>query len=144
MGGASGRIGEFGPTRFYADGRPKLHKGVDLLCVFGWPVFAVQDGVAVAAGWENEADTSQGYGRRVRIESGGGMLVTVYAHLASINVKQGHRVARGDVIGTAGRSGNVGTDMVAVPTHLHFEVWVGEASGATDPVDPELWFLGGA
>ena len=55
---------------------------------------------------------------------------TVYMHLKTINVKQGDTVAKGQVIGTMGNTGNV----IPVPTtsspyngtHLHFCLYVGE------------------
>lgn len=49
----------------------------------------------------------------------GPVVQTVYAHLASMNVRTGQDVRRGEVIGT------VGTAKSAPLAHLHFEVRVG-------------------
>jgi murein DD-endopeptidase MepM/ murein hydrolase activator NlpD len=140
-GGETGLVGSFGPTRRNSDGSVKQHKGLDLLCHVGWFVFACHDGTVSVAGWENDNDMNQGYGRRVKIESGGGKLRTVYAHLSEIVVKVGRRVTAGDVIGKAGRTGNVG-DRLAIPTHLHFETHIGNGNDEWTPVDPAAWIMG--
>jgi murein DD-endopeptidase MepM/ murein hydrolase activator NlpD len=126
-GGVTGRSGEFGPTRRNADGSPKMHKGLDLLCSEGWPVFAAHAGVITKAGWENASDPRQGYGQRVWVAAGDGSVKTVYAHLSKILVAVGEYVATGRIVGLSGRTGNVAG---GVPTHLHFEVH------APEPVDP--------
>jgi murein DD-endopeptidase MepM/ murein hydrolase activator NlpD len=51
--------------------------------------------------------------------------VTAYAHAREVRVKQGDQIKAGEVIGTAGQSGNVDTP------RLHFEI----RQGST-PVDP--------
>lgn len=126
-GGSTGRIGEFGPTRVNADGSPKLHKGIDLLCCEAWPVFAAHSGAVTRAGWENPADPHQGYGQRIWLAAQDGGVKTVYAHLSKILVTTGQAVQAGDLIGLAGRTGNISGD---TPTHLHFEVH------APEPQDP--------
>lgn len=134
-GGSTGRVGEFGPTRVNADGSLKLHKGIDLLCPEAWPVFAAHAGVVTRAGWEDPDDDPndpkdgprQGYGLRVWIAAADGSVKSVYAHLSKILVTTGHPVQAGDLIGLAGRTGNISAD---TPTHLHFEVH------APDPQDP--------
>jgi murein DD-endopeptidase MepM/ murein hydrolase activator NlpD len=138
-GGSNGLVGSFGPVRRNPDGSVKDHKGIDLLCVVNWPVFAVHGGTVVVAGWENEADPSQGYGRRVKIETAMGQLRTVYAHLGAIKVKKGDKVQQGDIIAVAGRSGNIGD--TAIPTHLHFEVHR-VIDNELVPVDPVAWTMG--
>lgn len=95
-----------------------FHQGVDLSAPAGSRVIATGDGVVVFAG------RSSGYGRTVLIDHGRGWR-TRYAHLKRIRVSTGERVARGEVIGTVGRSGR------ASGPHLHYEVL---RDGA--PVDP--------
>jgi murein DD-endopeptidase MepM/ murein hydrolase activator NlpD len=126
-GGFTGKVGSFGPTRVHADGSPKMHKGVDLLCPERWPVFAAHGGTVERAGWEHQVYHTQGYGMRVRLV--GKEAVTVYAHLSELFVVQDQVVAEGDVIGRAGRTGNIEP---STPTHLHFELHL-----AGGPVDPE-------
>jgi murein DD-endopeptidase MepM/ murein hydrolase activator NlpD len=58
-------------------------------------------------------------------------LMTVYAHLSTIQVEEGQRVDGGEVIALSGHSGN------ASGPHLHFEVW--RRGREIDPVP----FLGG-
>jgi murein DD-endopeptidase MepM/ murein hydrolase activator NlpD len=138
MGGATGRVGEFGLTRVDSTGRAKAHNGLDLLCTVAWPVFAAHKGVIEVAGWENQGHHEQGYGQRVKVR--GKEFRTVYAHLGSIEVKGGETVEEGQIIGIAGRSGNVG-DNPAIPTHLHFEVQV-VVGVDWQPIDPALWLMG--
>jgi murein DD-endopeptidase MepM/ murein hydrolase activator NlpD len=126
-GGLTGRVGSFGKTRRNDDGSPKLHKGIDLLCIAGWPVYAAHSGKVTTAGWQNSGDHGEGFGLRVWIASEYEAMKSVYAHLSEITVVTGNLVGFGDLIGYAGRSGNVED---ATPTHLHFELH------APRPVDP--------
>ena len=131
-GGVTGSVGSFGMTRRRLDGSEKMHKGVDLLAVEGWPVFACTQGVIERAGWEAPDEPGQGYGKRLYLRHGGTVLVC--AHLTVMNVRDGSVVAPGMMIGRVGRTGNVGQH---TPTHLHFEVRVNG-----NPIDPELWLAG--
>ncbi len=95
---------EFGAPR----GKSR-HKGIDLSAPAGTPATVTADGVVAFA------DRSGDFGRLVIIDHGAGWQ-TRYAHLKRIKVKNGKKVARGDVIGTIGKSGN------ATGNHLHYEV----------------------
>lgn len=103
--------------------RPDLHEGVDVSAPAGTPVRAAMSGTVSFAGQQG------GYGNVVYIQHGG--TTTIYAHLATITVARGERVAHAQVIGTVGRSGS------ATGYHLHFEVWRGGR-----PEDP-VGLLGG-
>lgn len=142
VGGATGRIGEFGMTRRDGAGNPKKHNGLDLRALEGWPVFAAHDGVVTRAGWQNAADPDEGFGQRIYLEGKAYQMRTVYAHLLAIFAKTGQAVKAGERIGFLGRTGNVGDDEDKVPTHLHFEVHQGDGRGTVwVPIDPAGWLL---
>lgn len=86
------------------------HMGIDIANVIGTPVVASDSGYVVFAGWDRT-----GYGKMVMINHGNGF-TTVYAHMSAIFVKKGQSVARGQRIGSIGRTGNV------TGSHLHFEI----------------------
>ncbi|MBR2319816.1 MAG: peptidoglycan DD-metalloendopeptidase family protein [Clostridia bacterium] len=91
------------------------HKAIDIssgpVPVRGKPAVAADGGVVIQAstGWNG------GYGTVVKIQHSNG-LITVYAHLQSLSVKEGQRVTRGQQIGLIGNTGN------SFGPHLHFEV----------------------
>jgi len=67
------------------------------------------------------------YGNTVIIDHGYG-LMTIYAHLSSIAVKEGQKVAREEIIGRTGETGLAGGD------HLHYCTLL-----AGLPVNPLEW-----
>lgn len=87
----------------------RMHRGIDIARPSNFNILAADNGTVQSAGWEN------GYGNTIRINHNNGM-VTVYAHLASMNVSRGQTVAKGQVIGRMGSTGN------STGIHLHFEV----------------------
>ncbi|WP_251554429.1 peptidoglycan DD-metalloendopeptidase family protein [Neobacillus muris] len=89
----------------------KKHKGIDIARPSNRTIKAADNGVVVSAGWDNG-----GYGNKVIIDHQNGMR-TLYAHMASINVKQGQTVSKGTAIGVMGATGD------ATGVHLHFEVY---------------------
>jgi murein DD-endopeptidase MepM/ murein hydrolase activator NlpD len=99
----------------------RQHEGIDLDAKRGDSILAAADGVVI------EARNSRGYGRMVVIRHGT-EYTTLYAHLDRVRVREGQRVQRGQVIGTAGDSG------VATGVHLHFEI---RRDG--HPVDPAMY-----
>jgi murein DD-endopeptidase MepM/ murein hydrolase activator NlpD len=44
-------------------------------------------------------------------------VVTVYAHLSELRVQTGDQLAKSDIVGLSGSTGN------ATGPHLHFEIW---------------------
>ncbi len=86
------------------------HTGLDIDGDFGDPIWAADDGVVIKVAYLNT-----GYGYHVIIDHGGGK-TTTYAHLQKIYVKQGQKVARGEVLGEEGSTGH------STGSHLHFEV----------------------
>lgn len=86
------------------------HRGIDIAGNTGEPVYAVDAGVIVYAGWND-----WGYGNMIMIDHGTGWQ-SLYGHLNSINVVCGQSVDMGTVIGTIGSTGN------SSGSHLHFEL----------------------
>ena len=93
--------------------------GINIAASRGEPIHAAASGIVTYCG--NEL---KGYGNLVLIRHGDGY-VTAYAHADSIAVGRGDHVDAGQVIGTAGSTGDVD-----VP-QLHFEIRRG-----VRPVDP--------
>jgi murein DD-endopeptidase MepM/ murein hydrolase activator NlpD len=91
-----------------ADGRMRLHEGLDLTAPTGTPVYAAYSGVVAVAGVRG------GYGKAVYLNHLWGS--TRYAHLDTISVEPGAVVVRGQEIGRLGATGLAGSP------HLHFEV----------------------
>jgi murein DD-endopeptidase MepM/ murein hydrolase activator NlpD len=91
------------------------HKGLDLAASIGTPIYATADGIISKAAWFG------GYGLFVSIEHGGD-LQTRYGHMSRLNVADGQRVKKGEIIGFVGSTGR------STGPHLHYEVRVkGEA-----------------
>jgi murein DD-endopeptidase MepM/ murein hydrolase activator NlpD len=99
--------------------------GINIAAPSGAPVVAAADGTVAYAG--NEL---RGFGNMILIRHEGGY-VTAYAHNASLLVKKGDKVKRGQTIARVGQTGAV------FGPQLHFEIRKG-----TQPVDP-MSFLGG-
>jgi murein DD-endopeptidase MepM/ murein hydrolase activator NlpD len=87
----------------------RQHIGIDIGVPRGTPNKAADGGVVIFAGRDGT------YGKLIIISHENGY-TTYYAHNNTIKVKKGQRVAKGQVIGTAGSTGR------ATGPHLHFEV----------------------
>ncbi len=97
-------------------GVPMNHYGVDFGCKGQpLPIYAARNGKIQRAGWQNPGNHNEGFGQRIYIDHGGG-LVTVYAHLAEIFVQPGQTVQTGQKIGTCGTTGS------STGEHLHLEL----------------------
>lgn len=90
-------------------GQIAMHEGIDFLADVGTPVLAAAAGVVVYAGYHPQ------YGNMVDIDHGND-LITRYAHMSKLYVKDGDLVARGRKIGLSGSTGR------STGPHLHFEV----------------------
>jgi murein DD-endopeptidase MepM/ murein hydrolase activator NlpD len=110
---------DFGWRNDPIDGRKRFHAGTDLRLAYGQDVRVAAGGVVSFAGEKG------GYGTSVTVRHADG-LETRYAHLSSLDVREGDTVAAGQVIA---RSGNTGR---TTGPHLHFEV---RQHGR--PVDPD-------
>ena len=88
----------------------EFHDGIDIGAPRGSAVMAADSGMVT------EARYAGNYGNCVRIDHGGGSMVTLYAHLSQILVKVGDVVTKGQVIGKVGSTGR------STGNHLHYEV----------------------
>jgi murein DD-endopeptidase MepM/ murein hydrolase activator NlpD len=100
----------------------QTHLGFDLAVVAHTPVPAANRGVVLLARYFGI------YGNSVVLDHGLG-LGTLYAHLSSIDVKEGETVERGAILGRTGATGLAGGD------HLHFTTLVRGL-----PVNPVEWW----
>ena len=84
------------------------HTGVDFAQPVGTPVLAVADGTVANANW------GKAYGTQIVQNLGDGTFC-IYAHLSKSNKKAGEAIAKGELIGYVGNTGN------SSGAHLHFE-----------------------
>ncbi|MDA8234540.1 MAG: M23 family metallopeptidase [Clostridia bacterium] len=91
------------------DNYPRFHQGIDIKAKQGKKVQAAADGKVIKVGKDKEL------GNFLRL-SHKGELVTLYGHLAEVQVKEGDLVKEGDDIGIVGNTG------IAGEAKLHFEV----------------------
>ena len=107
---ANGRItSSFGIRRNPFSGKKEFHNGVDIGCPIGTPVKSSADGKVIFSG------SKDGYGNMIVIEHIDKM-ITVYAHLDSMQKATGDEVKRNEVIALSGATGTV------TGPHLHFEI----------------------
>ena len=90
-------------------GQQAMHEGIDFITDIGTPVVAAAGGVVQFAGFHPQ------YGNVVDIDHGND-LVTRYAHLSKVLVKEGDLLQRGRRIAESGTTGR------STGPHLHFEV----------------------
>lgn len=88
-----------------------FHSGIDIGAPLGTPIRASKEGRVKFTG------SAGGYGLTVIIDHGNGY-TTTYAHCLSINVYEGQRVSKGQIIAQVGSTG------VSTGPHLHFEIRV--------------------
>jgi murein DD-endopeptidase MepM/ murein hydrolase activator NlpD len=115
------RSAPFGLQRFFNDQLRSSHSGLDIAAPPGTPVLAANAGHVI--------DTRDYFfnGLCVVLDHGQGLL-TLYAHLESIDTAIGHAVQAGQPIGKVGATGRV------TGPHLHFSVYLN-----TVAVDPALF-----
>ena len=91
------------------NGQQSFHDGIDFPAEVGTPIVAAASGKVIAAEWHVQ------YGKMVEIDHGNG-LVSRYAHAATLLVKDGDLVVRGQRVATVGTTGR------STGPHLHYEV----------------------
>ena len=97
-------------TQHFSLASRKPHLGIDIVAPRGSTIRASHDGRIVYAG-----NGFKGYGKMIIIDLDG-QWATLYSHLSRLNVKNGQRIERGQILGVIGRTGN------ATGIHLHFEI----------------------
>jgi len=103
----------------------KKHNGLDILAPVGTYIHSMTPGIVTVPSF------SSSLGNSVYVEHGG--INYRYNHMDEIFVKSNDRIKVGQVLGTAGRSGNAAN----VPhAHLHLVVHNGVAGVPSNRVDP--------
>ncbi len=90
------------------NGNLDTHRGTDIPAPAGTKIYAAAEGVV-------STTAHPSYGTAVKINHGDGV-VTVYGHMSARAVNDGEYVAKGQLIGYVGSTGN------SRGNHLHFEV----------------------
>lgn len=96
-----------------------MHNGVDIANGIGTPIYAAMAGTVIDSG------PASGFGNWIRIQHDDGS-ITVYGHMATLNVSVGERVSAGQQIAGMGNEG------FSTGSHLHFEY----RPGGGAPADP--------
>lgn len=101
----------------------EAHFAVDIVVEENTPIKAIADGTVIFSEWTAET------GFVIILEHSLGLL-SVYKHNAALSKSQGDSVLGGEVIATAGNTGEFTTGF-----HLHFELWMDGY-----PMNPENFF----
>jgi murein DD-endopeptidase MepM/ murein hydrolase activator NlpD len=106
--------GVFGSARIYNGKKKSQHTGLDFRVSTGTPVHATNSGTVILA------RPLYFEGNCVMLDHGQGLL-TIYMHLSEFKVKEGEKVAAGQLVALSGGTGR------STAPHLHFAVrWRGE------------------
>ncbi|MEN8208245.1 MAG: M23 family metallopeptidase [Candidatus Fermentibacteria bacterium] len=116
-------VSDFGPRIDPFTGAVRIHKGIDLACITGTPIYAPADGVVVFAGWTG------GWGLNIVVRHSD-RISTRYAHCSAACTVVGQEVNRGDLIARVGSTGR------SIAPHVHYEVLINGVQ-----VDPEDYIL---
>lgn len=105
-----GRISSiFGLRRYFNEQARRPHSGLDIAAPQGTPVKAIESATVIESG------NFFFSGNMVYLDHGQG-LISLYAHMHTINVKPGDIVHKGQIIGTVGETGRV------TGPHLHLAI----------------------
>ncbi len=119
---AAGRmVSGFGWRSSSRGGGSQHHNGIDIANAQGTPIIVTADGIVTYVGYRG------GYGKLVIVNHVNGYQ-TYYAHMSSIAAELNDEVAKGDVIGYMGSTGD------ATGSHLHYEIRING-----NPVNPAAY-----
>lgn len=93
----------------FGSGKLAYHRGYDIACPSGTPVYPTQSGTVSYAG------SYKGYGNLVAVDHGNGY-VTMYGHLSRVLVPLGQPVTPETTIALSGNTGR------STGAHLHYEI----------------------
>jgi len=110
-----------GPGYSISRGWNGIHKGIDIACATGTPLYAADNGTVVVSGW-----TNTGYGYYIIVDHGNGMK-TLYGHCSTLIATVGEVVRRGQLIALMGSTGN------STGPHIHFEVRLNDVRVPPEP-----------
>jgi murein DD-endopeptidase MepM/ murein hydrolase activator NlpD len=116
-------VSDFGPRIDPFTGAVRIHKGIDLACLKGTPIYAPADGEVAFVGWTG------GWGLNIVLRHTD-RISTRYAHCSAACTVVGREVKRGDLIARVGSTGR------SVAPHLHYEVLIDGVQ-----VDPEDYII---
>ncbi len=128
----------FGST---ANGRYRVHHGVDIANPMGTPLLAPADGVVIYAGRDDSAHQygpyPNFYGNVLVIQLDqtwqGRTVYALYGHMQSVGVQAGDRVTRGQEVARTGMEG------IAIGPHVHVEVRLDDPKDYNHVYNPTLW-----
>jgi len=99
----------FGTRSDPFSGERRFHNGIDISAEIGTPVKSAADGDVIFSGWKDD------YGNLVVVRHANGY-ISVYGHNSELNVTEGDKVKRGQILSLSGMTGAV------TGAHLHFEL----------------------
>lgn len=103
----------FGNRKSPTAGASTYHKGVDMACPSGTPIYATRAGTVTVASYQ-----AGGAGYYVSINHGDGF-ASIYMHMTRYVVSKGQSVTQGQLIGYVGSTG------ISTGPHLHFGISYG-------------------
>lgn len=103
----------FGNRKSPTAGASTYHRGVDMACPSGTPIYATRAGTVTVASYQ-----AGGAGYYVSINHGDGF-ASIYMHMTRYVVSKGQSVTQGQLIGYVGSTG------ISTGPHLHFGVSYG-------------------
>lgn len=113
-------MGKFRVSQCY---KGAAHDGLDLVGIDSKEIHSTVHGTVLYAGWENNANHAQGFGKYVKIRKTGSDEVYYFGHLSELHVRTGDEVRITDVIGIEGSTGR------STGSHCHYCVRRGGVKG---------------
>ena len=128
----------FGST---ANGRYRVHHGIDIANPMGTPLLAPADGMVVYAGRDDAAHRygpyPNFYGNVLLIQLDQSWqehtVYVLYGHMQSLEVEAGQHVTRGQLVARTGMEG------IAIGPHVHVEVRLDDPNDYNHTYNPVLW-----